>query len=362
MRVSRQVSVPLYIQVYEALLQEIKGTRYAPGSYLPSEKELGRMFRVDRQTVRHSLELLVNEGLVEKRAGRGSLVRDLPAKPGAGRGRGSVVFLLPRVQGSYDRVVEPFNTKLFFLLEAELRKQGYGLVSAPVGSPQELQQMLEGRRFVGAVFVSTMGGEIIEQARRQHFPAVVTGAPCSEYPCVMEETETGVRAGIRHLFELGHRSIGYINGIPHYASSQERFSAYKTALAELGIPREGQALRSGDWSFDSGFQAMKHILEAEEPAPTALFACNDMMAIGAVEAIKAAGLSVPGDISVLGHDDLDQCQRMRPRLSTIGVDLQVMSRVICQNLVYAIERGEINAVKMIVPTRLIVRESTGARR
>ncbi len=359
MRVSRKIRVPLYIQVYEELLKHIKEGRFPQGSYLPAENALGRTFSVDRQTIRRSLELLVAEGLVEKRAGLGTLVKDFSARDRRDGVRSAVIFVLPRIQGSYDRLAEPFNSRLFFQIEGELRHQGYSLVSLAADTAGELQQTLDLDQYRGAIFVSTLPAEVIEQARQRELPAVVVGRAFPGYPCVTEDTAQGVSAGIRHLHDLGHERIVCITGVPDYVSSRERLAAYTAALDELGIGGQAPAVRPGDWSFDSGFQAMRDVLENEDPLPTAVFACNDMMAIGAVEAIKAAGLSVPGDVSVLGHDDIEQCRRMRPKLSTVGVDLQTMSRAICQHLVYAVEKRQIDSLTTVVPTRLVVRESTG---
>lgn len=358
-RVSRKIRVPLYIQIYEELLKSIKDCRFAQGTYLPSESAFARTYNVDRQTIRRSLDLLVAEGVVVKRAGVGTLVKDFSAPQNRNQQNNAMIFVLPRIKGSYDRLAEPFNSRLFFHIESELRQQGCSLVSLAADSPGELQRTLDTGQYRGAIFVSTLPDDVIELARERSLPAVVVGRPFPGYPCIREEAAEGVAAGIRHLHTLGHRRIGCINGIPDYVSSRERLTAYLRTLGELRLDGQEPVVRQGDWSFDSGFQAMKDVLETVDPLPTAMFACNDMMAIGAVEAIKAAGLSVPADISILGHDDIDQCRRMHPKLSTLGVDLQTMARAVCQQLVYALEKPQVDGLTTIVPTRLILRESTG---
>jgi LacI family transcriptional regulator len=103
---------------------------------------------------------------------------------------------------------------------------------------------------------------------------------------------------------------------------------------------------------------MKSLLEEEEKLPTAVFAANDMTALGVVEAVREADLRVPEDISVVGFDNVEQGSHSAPKLTTVNMDTELMAKAACQKLVYTIQSGQIHSVRIIVPAKLIVREST----
>jgi len=137
-------------------------------------------------------------------------------------------------------------------------------------------------------------------------------------------------------------------------------SSITPVLAEGTISKEAQicydlGILKGD---EGGFNAMTEVIREQHRLPSAIFACNDMIALGVMEAIKAAGLSIPQDISVIGCDDIDQSKYFSPKLTTIKVNTELMAKVACQNLFLSIENQEILNIQIILPTKLIIREST----
>ena len=133
-------------------------------------------------------------------------------------------------------------------------------------------------------------------------------------------------------------------------------------LSDHGIDHRIQTQAEGDWTFTGGFQAMQSILRNAKPIPSAIFAQNDMMAFGAMEAIKEHGLSVPGDISVIGFDNLEQCEYSHPKLSTISVDIEGLAAIACRQLENFIDTGIRYRFKAVIPTRLVQRRSVGKPR
>jgi DNA-binding LacI/PurR family transcriptional regulator len=107
---------------------------------------------------------------------------------------------------------------------------------------------------------------------------------------------------------------------------------------------------------------MNEILAETAPPPSAVFACNDMTAIGAMDALKKANYSIPGDISVIGLDDIEQSNYYSPKLTTCKVDTALLAKMACQHLFVEIEKDEIYQVKIIIPTEFVIRESTASKK
>ncbi len=358
MKVDRKVNVPLYMQVYEALLNKIADGSYSSGALLPSERELSALFNVDRLTVRRSLEMLVSEGLVEKKPGLGTWVRSLPPRLSGNVKSGNIVFVLPKSVNRIDRITEPCVSSLFYRIEKELARQNFRLIYTTVGENEEFPSLLSDSRVVGILFVSQIPRRFLDKARELDLPAVVVNYDDDYFPSILPDRENGSYKAVTHLIELGHRRIAFISGIPSYRSSQASYQGYKHALVDADLDWKRQIMREGDWTFDGGYRAMKSILEEQEELSTAVFACNDMTALGSIEAIREAEFTVPGDISVVGFDNVEQGIQSNPRLTTVNMDTDLMARAACQKLVFTIQSRQIHSVKIIVPARLIVREST----
>ncbi len=128
--------------------------------------------------------------------------------------------------------------------------------------------------------------------------------------------DDGAYAVTRHLVTRGHRRIATIVGSQHLANGERRVAGYRRALEEHGLAFDGSLLRWGDWSESSGFAGMNGLLTVS-PRPTAVFAANDLMAVGAMLAAKAAGLRIPADIAIAGYDNVALAHLVMPPLTTL---------------------------------------------
>lgn len=358
MKVDRKIKMPLYMQVYESLLDKIRNGTHASGALLPSERELSAAFKVDRLTVRRSLEMLVNEGLIEKKPGLGTWVRSLPPRLSSTFSSGNIVFVLPRSANLIDRITEPCISDLFYRIQNELTREGFQLIYTTVDKDDELPVHLSGPGVAGILFVSQIPKYLLEEVRKLGHPTVVVNHTDEYFPSILPDRENGSHQAVSHLIALGHRRIAFISGIPSYQSSQASFRGYKHALVDADMDWKKQTVREGDWTFDGGYRAMKSILEDDQKLPTAVFAANDMTALGAMEAVREAELNVPRDISIAGFDNVEQGSQASPKLTTVNMDTELMAKAACQKLIYTIQSGQIHSVKIIVPAQLIVREST----
>ncbi len=364
MQIDREKKIPLYMQVYESLVQMIEAKEWQTGELLPSERELSALFEVDRLTVRRALGMIAQEGLVEKIAGLGTRVTDAASLVKEYQNFRNVIFLLPKVtkNGNFvDRITDPIKTDLFFRLENECKKRDYNLTYTTIGPEEALSEVLEGRGVSGVFFASKIDDKFFEEARRLKIATVVLDNECDYFPSLRPAREKGTYEAIQYLIGLNHRQIGFISGLNGYITSRDCFEGYKRALGDANIDWKDQIIKEGDWTFDGGYKAMREIIAEPAQLPSAVFACNDLTALGAMEAIKAAGLAVPRDISVIGVDDIEQSKYGCPKLSTVRVNVAAMASIACQNLLSAIESRELQNVQMFLPTELVVRESTAPK-
>jgi len=176
---------------------------------------------------------------------------------------------------------------------------------------------------------------------------------------VVPDDQYGAGLAVDHLARLGHRAIAYINGPASWHSAQERLEGYKQRLAQHGLPLVEEWLQPGDWEIEGGYKAAQSLLRLDN-RPTAIFAANDLMALGAIYAIQDAGLRVPGDICIVGYDNRDFTWIVRPRITTVVMPVYEMGKVAAEMLLKQIS-GEISDVEEVkIKGELIIRDTCGA--
>jgi LacI family transcriptional regulator len=176
-------------------------------------------------------------------------------------------------------------------------------------------------------------------------------------PCVAVDYADIAYRAVRYLNRKGHRRIACINGPEERPSSVERLRGVRTAFLEIGLTMEERALIvNGNFQFDGGYKAMKELLETR-PHPTAVFAGNDFQAMGAIQAIREAGLSVPGDISIVGCDDTQMATWIRPTITTLHVPFDEMGAMATQLLCRLLRDEDLSSRQILLSSQLIERES-----
>lgn len=170
----------------------------------------------------------------------------------------------------------------------------------------------------------------------------------------------GAQHGVRHLLEAGHRTVHHMTGAPGNFFAARRQESWEGVLREAGRPVPAPLI--GDWSARSGYSALRSLLEStpQEEWPTAIFSANDQMALGAYRALGEFGLSVPGDVSLVGFDDIEEAMDFSPPLTTIAQDWNLLGREVLRVAGEAIEGLPPQTV--ILPTRLVTRESVAPPR
>jgi DNA-binding LacI/PurR family transcriptional regulator len=248
-------------------------------------------------------------------------------------------------------------------LESAARDVGYAISAFSI-SDDEHSQIDAGvvdlvTQGVDALCVIAPRASSLHLLRQQStgLPTIVIKAePDAAWHTVAVDQRGGAMLAVTHLIELGHRSIAHLAGPLDWYDAREREGGWRDALALAGLPIPPPVI--GDWTSDFGYEFGRGFTPGDV---TAVFAANDQMALGLIHGLAEQGLSVPGDISVVGFDDLPDARHFLPPLTTVRQDFAALGELALQQIVAAIE-GVADVHHDIIEPRLIVRASTARRR
>jgi len=213
----------------------------------------------------------------------------------------------------------------------------------------------------GAILVlPSESSEELQKLKQNGFRFVVADEGyrlTGEFPIVTSANMAAAIEATEHLLELGHRRIGLIKGIPAFVATEERASGYRAALTEAGVPLDPRLEVWGEFDTIQGRAAAASLFELAEP-PTAIFACNDEMAVGVLQEARARGIRVPEDLSVVGFDDSTIARIALPAITTVRQPLEEIGRMAANLLTRMIEGQKVDPVRLEMGARLVVRDST----
>jgi DNA-binding LacI/PurR family transcriptional regulator len=194
--------------------------------------------------------------------------------------------------------------------------------------------------------------------REYDMPFVLIGRlrNTENYSSIDTDNFGGGYMATKHLIDLGYRRIGTVSSTQNF-SGEARYEGYCRALEEHNIPFDERLVAFGDYSLDSGYKGTQKIIAAK---PDAIFTASDTMALGAIRALREAGLKVPDDVAVVGYDDLPPAVQSHPPLTTIQQPIEETGRLAIETLIKLIDNRNLPPQRVILPNKLIVRASTGA--
>jgi DNA-binding LacI/PurR family transcriptional regulator len=260
----------------------------------------------------------------------------------------------------------PYFAEVLSGIEQTALEKGYKVILLHSGYDhnKELQQvdLLAVERVDGVMWVpATPHFEALQKLGKYAIPTVVFDRVNSHKaaPAVVADNYRGGYIATEHLIQLGHQRIGFISRPLELSHSHGRLQGYQAALQAYGLPSDPVLVAKGGFRLEDGRQAFHHLLSLETP-PSALFAYNDMMAIGALRGAYEMGLRVPEDFSIVGFDDISQAAFTCPALTTIKVDKFELGRRGAALLLNLIDK-ETPDPDLMKPldVSLVVRESTG---
>jgi LacI family transcriptional regulator len=262
-------------------------------------------------------------------------------------------------------VLDEYFAKILTGASEALYEQDIRVVLCPTQHEVEREarvlERLIGGMVDGAILIlpSEPGAELRKLAQKG-YPFVIVDdreALDPSIPAVSASHAAGARDATLHLLRLGHRRIAAITGPRGWVADEERLNGYHAALASVGVMPDAQLEIEADFQREGGYRSTLQLLALPEP-PTAIFAFNDNLAMGALRAATDSGLTLPDDLSIIGFDDLEQAAYTTPTLTTVRQPLAEMGRMAVSLLLRQLEGNRVETLRVELATQLVVRGST----
>lgn len=281
---------------------------------------------------------------------------NLMARALSGGNSRTIAVLLPDV-------VREYYTGLLAGADAAAEEKGYNLIIKTRNTKRALIDLVEGRRvdafllrFAGT---SSFDLEFLNHLKERKIPYIIIGKPpfSGDHPSVLIDNIGGARLMAKHYAMHGFQRILFITGPEESFDSQDRIYGFKIGLSEQGIDPANVVVVRGDFSRQSGYEAVRTFLETERA--DVVFAANDHMALGVMRYCQDIGMRVPEDIAVTGFDDNFFAEYLQPSLTTVQQPMHAIGDLAVENLIQIIEGGRARESQIILPTKLQIRRSCG---
>lgn len=260
---------------------------------------------------------------------------------------------------------EPFYTRIFLGTEFEARDGEYYILLTTIKSDYSendpLPRFILDRSVDGVIVAGKIPEVLIDKLAKYNLPLIFVDYTSAKenFPVVLIDNIQGGITATNHLINYGHKNIAFIGGDINHPSINERLIGYKKALENAGINPNKKFISTTSPYPDrqNGYNSAKKIFSTQKDV-TAVFACNDAMAIGVMHYLKDSGLSIPNDISIIGFDDVESDLMLDPPLTTIRVPKIELGAEALRLMINTLKYKNSNAKKILVPVELIIRKST----
>jgi len=366
--IDTDTDLTLWLQLKQQLTWHIASGRIQPGEKLPSVRQLASHLGINVNTVRAAYQKLEAEGLVATRHGSGTVVLEFDpfhlAQQASGARTHTVGVLVPRLTNPFypaflrgvEDVARRDHTLLFICntdddpvtgsayLDLLVAKQVDGLILAPCG----LQ--------LGRQDHTTSWDQAFSP-----IPIVHVDRPEETGYAILLDSEGAGFAAANHLIQHGHRHIGLITCYLDTAAVRHCFQGYGQALEAAGLSHRPDLLATAPaFTVAAGYEAAQELLAGPTP-PTAIFAASDVLAVGAMLAIKERGLHIPDDVALVGYNDIEMAALVEPPLTTVAAPMRELGATAMQMLLRLVAGETIEKQQVTLPTRLVIRRTCGCQ-
>lgn len=261
-------------------------------------------------------------------------------------------------------ISNPFYSSIVAGIEDEARRYRFGtmlcITNGDEGREREFIELLFDGQADGAVMLCVDKDDKDVKEIADKVPIVQCCEFCKDADIAHVSIDNFAAAAqvVRYLRSLGHEKIGFVGSVNQFVSSEDRRKGYEAEMEKLGLPvrKEYMTYADRDYSFQSGIAAARELLTLPD-RPTAIFCISDVLAMGAIRAAEELGLSVPGELSVVGFDDVEYATMMNPMLTTVSQPLYPLGKTSARMLIEQIEAGE-GKGKIFLEHKLVIRDST----
>jgi LacI family transcriptional regulator len=264
-------------------------------------------------------------------------------------------------------IANPFFPELVKSIETAAFERGYDVMLSntnydPERTSHYVRRFIE-RKVAGVVLMtSELDTALVGELARRDVSVVFLdlGRPGVRMSNLCVNYDAGIEEAISHLVSLGHRRVAFIGGPVSLPSAQKRLEAFRGSLRRH-LPDAPPLVFHGDFKLEGGRRAAYEIMAGRE-RPTAVVAANDMMALGAMGEFRAAGLDIPGDVSIVGFDDIAFASLTEPQLTTVCLPRIELGRRAVEAVLAAVSHPDQQGVEIHVQTYLVIRRSTAPAR
>lgn len=267
----------------------------------------------------------------------------------------NILVMIPDIENYF------FN-KLIKGIENEARKNGYNIILGDFSDSQSIEKeyykMMKGHLADGILIIGSLcdSKELVELSR-EFKVVVISDFFSDELVTVCIDNFKAAYDATVYLYKCGYKKIAKITGRIGALISQERLKGYKIALENVGLGVDEKYIKYGDYKYESGYRLAKELLSLKD-RPDAIFCSNDEMAMGAIDAAKQTGISIPDELGIMGFDDIDFSAIFTPKISTVHQPRQRMGEYATQLLIEMLQNGYVRKGKYLLDTHLVIRQST----
>ena len=363
MSLDRNSKRSLHTQIYEIIRSEIVANKLHVDQKLPTQKELATLYNVSMITIKKALNDLIRNGYLYSKIGSGTFVakRSMVLNFNTQKAIGVVLVDLK----------SPFFSLIMQSIEEQISQKDYTLLlSKSSGSVEREKILIENfiNTGVDGLIIASMSHEhhstgILKKLQKDDFPFVMVSYIEDKDICYIgTDNEAGGFMAAQHLIDIGRKKIGYINGEEGNLLGEQRKKGFLRALHENKIPFnkefEFRLQLKYEWNdFESGYKIGKAFVDLKD-RPDAIFAYNDLSALGFIQAVVESGLKVPDDVAVIGFDDIERCQYAPVPLTTIHQPTVEIGTQAVDLLIRRMNKEKTFSWIGLKPS-LVVRQSTG---
>lgn len=264
-------------------------------------------------------------------------------------------------------ITNPFLSTIMASIEAVFFDKGFTvLMSNTAADPQkeiDYLRLMENEGVAGLVIAPTSENvDRIAELAEEGLPVVVIDRRMSSgtLDMVLSDNVAGARQAVEHLIKLGHRRIGHIGGPVHLTSGRERYQGYVEAMEQADLKIEPEWVRFGDHRYESGYAKALELLEVK-PRLSALFIENNMMSLGAFNALHDQNIGIPDEIGIVGFDETPWTRALHPPLTVVAQPTMEIGQRAAHLLLERLQQPDLPSRIEVLPTTLIVRASCGSR-
>lgn len=350
---------PLYQQLRRELFSRIRRGEFGAGARLPSENQLCEEYGVSVTTARRALLELVNEGVIRRRAGVGTMV-------GSRVRQAHIAVLSVDYLGDAWRETSAAMGELIAGVGELTWKRDASFSMSGVEeehSDDYLRSLVDARSADGVLLrtandVRHQHVDILEAAGLPYV-VIKRELPGRSLNCIVSDDVLGARLATKHLLERGHRRLGFVCAKASLALTQARLAGFRQELEASGVAFDPNLVRlEASFGEAMGRRAVRELLEQGD-RPTAIFAASDTMAIGGYKAARSLGLAIPDEVAFVGYADISPAALLEPPLTTIRTSYYDFGQLAAQLLLDLIEGRAEPPQRVVIKPELVVRRSTG---